>query len=157
MDRKINNDKTLLADEVNKYTQSIYERVVSDKVEFSKMAKENLREYEINVVEQGAFSEDYYVRITEFLQASEKEKFQKFLLDYTFEKSKDDLYDFMTNYFHNQKRDLNIDWADTYEDLEIDIYKTENGITFPISDALSIRCTLLGKARKKSIKMKITH
>lgn len=142
MDRKINNDKTLLADEVNKYTQSIYERVVSDKAEFGKMAERNLKEYEINVVESGVFSEDYYVRITEFLQASEKEKFQKFLLDYTFEKSKDDLYDFMTNYFHNQKRDLNIDWADTYEDLEIDIYKTENGITFPISDALSIRCTL---------------
>lgn len=142
MDGKINNDKTLLADEVNKYTQSIYERVVSDKAEFGKMAEKNLKEYEINVVGSGAFSEDYYVRITEFLQASEKEKFQKFLLDYTFEKSKDDLYDFMTNYFHNQKRDLNIDWADTYEDLEIDIYKTENGITVPIKEPSSIRCTL---------------
>lgn len=142
MDGKINNDKTLLVDEVNKYTQSIYERVMSDKAEFGKMAEKNSREYEINVVESGAFSEDYYVRITEFLQASEKEEFQKFLLDYTFEKSKDDLYDFMTDYFHNQKRDLNIDWADTYEDLEIDIYKTENGITLPIKEPSSIRCTL---------------
>ena len=45
MDGKINNDKTLHADEVNKYTQSIYERVVSDKAEFGKMAEKNLGNY----------------------------------------------------------------------------------------------------------------
>lgn len=136
------NDSNSLTDEVNKYTQSIYDRVMLDKEEFGKMAEKNQREYEINVVESGVFSEDYYVRITEFLQEGEEEKFKKFLLDYTFEKSKDDLYDFMTDYFYNQKSELNVDWAESYEDLDIDIYKTENGITFPISDALSIRCTL---------------
>ena len=69
------NDSNSLTDEVNKYTQSIYERVMLDREEFGKMAEKNQREYEINVVESGVFSEDYYVRITEFLQEGEEEKF----------------------------------------------------------------------------------
>lgn len=133
------NNKGNLAKEIKELSEDVFKEIVRNKVDFSSIAKINLKANEINIFEE-EWGEGY-ANLLDVLPPEQKENFKKYLINDTFKTFKNDLDEYVEEMFVEVCREEGYDTTD-YKDWSFALIQTERGFTLPIENELAIECTL---------------